>query len=102
MTRPPPSSTLFPYTPLSRSVARGSAVACASRSSCRSFPPTFRTRSPPRFTPRQLGQRRPERVEIRGVNRGGERVRSEEHTSELQSLAYIVCRLLLEKKKKRT
>src|SRR2546425_6817629 len=31
----------------------------------------------------------------------GRRVRSEEHTSELQSLAYLVCRLLLEKKKKR-
>src|SRR2546425_1397385 len=35
-----------------------------------------------------------------GISLGGER--SEEHTSELQSLAYLVCRLLLEKKKKKT
>src|SRR2546425_1763494 len=35
------------------------------------------------------------------MSRGGRRVRSEEHTSELQSLAYLVCRLLLEKKKKK-
>src|SRR3989441_2912413 len=34
------------------------------------------------------------------VSRTGDRQRSEEHTSELQSLAYLVCRLLLEKKKK--
>src|SRR2546425_7444867 len=33
--------------------------------------------------------------------RGEKRLRSEEHTSELQSLAYLVCRLLLEKKKKK-
>src|SRR5687767_1559671 len=37
--------------------------------------------------------------EYRFTNRGGKGVRSEEHTSELQSLAYLVCRLLLEKKK---
>src|SRR2546425_7286500 len=35
-------------------------------------------------------------------SREGRRARSEEHTSELQSLAYLVCRLLLEKKKKQT
>src|SRR2546425_3559717 len=35
-----------------------------------------------------------------GITHAGERDRSEEHTSELQSLAYLVCRLLLEKKKK--
>src|SRR2546425_6067597 len=37
---------------------------------------------------------------LEGVHAGPETVRSEEHTSELQSLAYLVCRLLLEKKKK--
>src|SRR2546425_5951910 len=37
----------------------------------------------------------------RHAARSGEPLRSEEHTSELQSLAYLVCRLLLEKKKKR-
>src|SRR2546425_8495008 len=39
---------------------------------------------------------------IVGGDRVAERTRSEEHTSELQSLAYLVCRLLLEKKKKTT
>src|SRR2546425_2251153 len=38
-------------------------------------------------------------VEARPFGRSGWRARSEEHTSELQSLAYLVCRLLLEKKK---
>src|SRR3989441_7130537 len=38
---------------------------------------------------------------LRRKNAPGEKARSEEHTSELQSLAYLVCRLLLEKKKKR-
>src|SRR5687767_15284380 len=37
-----------------------------------------------------------------GVDRSARPPRSEEHTSELQSLAYLVCRLLLEKKKKKT
>src|SRR2546425_8682579 len=37
---------------------------------------------------------------LAGTSRGGTIARSEEHTSELQSLAYLVCRLLLEKKKK--
>src|SRR2546425_3359433 len=40
------------------------------------------------------------RLEYRGYDSAGVAVRSEEHTSELQSLAYLVCRLLLEKKKK--
>src|SRR5205823_14165420 len=40
------------------------------------------------------------RAHVRGVQEAGRNRRSEEHTSELQSLAYLVCRLLLEKKKK--
>src|SRR5205823_14197236 len=66
--------------------------------------------------PRRLGavERRPRGVEAGAVELGGGRSgmrdraerasaagRSEEHTSELQSLAYLVCRLLLEKKKKK-
>src|SRR5207244_10958560 len=72
MLRRPPRSTLFPYTTLFRSPARrsGSRSAASARRAWRS-----------------PGCRRPAR-------------RSEEHTSELQSPDHLVCRLLLEKKKK--
>src|SRR2546425_1825525 len=74
MIRRPPRSTLFPYTTLFRSWHHGQvALADALRLLLRPFG----------------GRRRPEAEK-----------RSEEHTSELQSLAYLVCRLLLEKKKK--
>src|SRR2546425_5668607 len=75
MIRRPPRSTLFPYTTLFRSRRRND-LECQSA----------RTLAPP-----HTGS---------GAARGGHR--SEEHTSELQSLAYLVCRLLLEKKKKNT
>src|SRR5690348_17814986 len=89
MIRPPPRSTLFPYTTLFRSGfrhraarrgmwgwggARRRAVAGAARS---------------------RGSRRD------ADGSGGEVERSEEHTSELQSPVHLVCRLLLEKKKKK-
>src|SRR2546425_8879002 len=80
MIRRPPRSTLFPYTTLFRSLswsrpdAPGRDAACALPSA--------------RFA----------RTGHRLYRRHGNR--SEEHTSELQSLAYLVCRLLLEKKKK--
>src|SRR2546425_7919926 len=78
MIRRPPRSTLFPYTTLFRS------------RTWRGRPPHARTRWSP--------------VDVR---RGAAEAalkysRSEEHTSELQSLAYLVCRLLLEKKKTNT
>src|SRR5947199_1479553 len=74
MIPPPPRSTLFPYTTLFRSPHSLGARATA------------------------CGRRRIERNESRAREK-----RSEEHTSELQSLRHLVCRLLLEKKKnKRT
>src|SRR5438132_6308491 len=73
MIRRPPRSTLFPYTTLFRSVHR-----CGTRNCSRSSRPTSRVSS------------------TAGKNR------SEEHTSELQSHSDLVCRLLLEKKKKKT
>src|SRR2546422_6143155 len=82
MIRRPPRSTLFPYTTLFRS--GGSAAARRRRSPRASAPP------PPDPTSRS-----------RPGARGG-RWRSEEHTSELQSRLHLVCRLLLEKKKKKT
>src|SRR2546423_11491543 len=77
MIRRPPRSTLFPYTTLFRSRPSGAPVSRVQ------FVRTFRW----------CGACLTERA-------WGAPLRSEEHTSELQSLAYLVCRLLLEKKKK--
>src|SRR3712207_6975108 len=87
MIRRPPRSTLFPYTTLFRS----SSPSCPprGRGTCGSAR-TRRTCDPP--FPRS---RRRECASDRCRPR-----RSEEHTSELQSRQYLVCRLLLEKKKK--
>src|SRR3712207_7922500 len=82
MIRRPPRSTLFPYTTLFRSSR-------PRRGSARS---TFgRAREHPRGRARRAARRTPGP----GRRPAG---RSEEHTSELQSRQYLVCRLLLEKK----
>src|SRR3712207_7338705 len=84
MIRRPPRSTLFPYTTLFRSpdASAPPADAAASwRSRCSCLVAFFRSR-----------------VACTQSNAGS---RSEEHTSELQSRQYLVCRLLLEKKKKK-
>src|SRR2546425_6960238 len=86
MIRRPPRSTLFPYTTLFRSADPFGA--------------------PPRGL--RIGRHTDRARDVGGVAVTGldepvvvtRRERSEEHTSELQSLAYLVCRLLLEKKKK--
>src|SRR5690606_41202023 len=70
MSRPPPRSTLFPYTTLFRS------------------------------TPGMSSDWRPSDWQIGPSPPGSVLTRSEEHTSELQSRENLVCRLLLEKKKK--
>src|SRR2546425_5722653 len=91
MIRRPPRSPLFPYTTLSRPppLAPSAGPATSSQSTAAAAA----SQAPPRGTAgdrvSQAEDRRP-------------RERSEEHTSELQSLAYLVCRLLLEKKKKIT
>src|SRR5437868_11958616 len=84
MIRPPPRSTLFPYTTLFRS-SRGVAITRLGPARCGSQ--ALRT---------ALGVRA-DRPQRRGHRCG----RSEEHTSELQSRFDLVCRLLLEKKKKK-
>src|SRR5439155_25283291 len=71
LTRPPPRSTLFPYTTLFRSILIGSAVRSGYQSTI-----VYQHQSTLKLT------------------------RSEEHTSELQSRGHLVCRLLLEKKKR--
>src|SRR5207247_11272878 len=80
----PPSSTLFPYTTLFRS--------CSSA-------PSSMIRPLPWKTAYVCGLLR---SCTETITRGSRRMRSEEHTSELQSRVDLVCRLLLEKKKKRT
>src|SRR5687767_15448663 len=80
MIRRPPRSTLFPYTTLFRSDAVGVAAGLVARGAGIE------------------GERLDHQRHRRAVARG----RSEEHTSELQSLAYLVCRLLLEKKKQKS
>src|SRR3989449_5393279 len=82
MIRRPPRSTLFPYTTLFRSERRQQPAAEQPRSHRRHGPVEhFEQRRP---SDRSAG------------------ARSEEHTSELQSRLHLVCRLLLEKKKKNT
>src|SRR3712207_7421826 len=84
MIRRPPRSTLFPYTTLFRS----------------RWTLCFAARSAPKHA--QSTPRPPSRetaLSARKDRRNSDRARSEEHTSELQSRQYLVCRLLLEKKK---
>src|SRR3712207_7103868 len=92
MIRRPPRSTLFPYTTLFRSRGRG--VRRSQRRSHGLLPPRGVR---PRRRPRP-GE--PHLRDVRVVPRPGrEHVRSEEHTSELQSRQYLVCPLLLLNKK---
>src|SRR5687767_15260967 len=98
MIRPPPSSTLFPYTTLFRSppgAPRAEAPLGAVGPAWRRAPAGCRAL---RSSRRRDTTRRHTGQSPRGAGRPL-RLRSEEHTSELQSLAYLVCRLLLEKKK---
>src|SRR5687767_15575781 len=100
MIRRPPRSTLFPYTTLFRSNEPFSMVieAC-DYYEARPLPDgrtEVRIVIPPRFADLWLCKL----SELQGTL-AEVRSRSEEHTSELQSLAYLVCRLLLEKKKRK-
>src|SRR2546425_3530024 len=89
MIRRPPRSTLFPYTTLFRSHQVAVPVHDAD-ARVQPLPGALE-----RAVHRGVSQKpRSNQGEVSGS------VRSEEHTSELQSLAYLVCRLLLEKKKK--
>src|SRR2546425_5658238 len=87
MIRRPPRSTLFPYTTLFRSHELALGALPALRGGALQPRPTTQ------------GHGGHHRGDGAGVLPGRLAHRSEEHTSELQSLAYLVCRLLLEKKK---
>src|SRR3712207_7083865 len=86
MIRRPPRSTLFPYTTLFRSLATSEEEAAKVAEVLASL---------------RAGGERPYEIPVGGSSGVGV-LRSEEHTSELQSRQYLVCRLLLEKKKKPT
>src|SRR3712207_8835318 len=97
MIRRPPRSTLFPYTTLFRSWSRRR----PSRMSLARISPTPSTVSSSESVAPRMPSRPPNSRTIWPVTSLGRRgMRSEEHTSELQSRQYLVCRLLLEKKKK--
>src|SRR5258707_11205623 len=83
MIRRPPRSTLFPYTTLFRSKDVD----------------LVRSGSSDRVSEVDLSIPKDLRVVMTGLERSTSLTRSEEHTSELQSRQYLVCRLLLEKKK---
>src|SRR2546422_1990429 len=86
MIRRPPRSTLFPYTTLFRSISE-------------SLPRGVLLHDQDVQARRDVVQRLEPRID-RQTELQGDDVRSEEHTSELQSRLHLVCRLLLEKKKK--
>src|SRR3712207_7963547 len=95
MIRRPPRSTLFPYTTLFRSTA---SVRTALRSRRPRGHRAGRAVAGRAARPRRGGEHRRQPHERRPQRRCA---RSEEHTSELQSRQYLVCRLLLEKKKQK-
>src|SRR3712207_7800222 len=94
MKRRPPRSTLFPYTTLFRSARDRAALRLRLRDLA-----AARVRSGDRRL-HVLLRREGWRINYKRVDRLHREERSEEHTSELQSRQYLVCRLLLEKKKK--
>src|SRR3712207_7221339 len=97
MIRRPPRSTLFPYTTLFRSRGRRGCVVERSRAArgTGAVSATFHSPEPlAAGATVTLGEEVAHHARVRRLE-----VRSEEHTSELQSRQYLVCRLLLEKKK---
>src|SRR3712207_8184324 len=95
MIRRPPRSTLFPYTTLFRSRPVGVLVLVLGRvrEAQRELDGVVLRVEQPHLAVVVLG------AAVAGPRERGDEVRSEEHTSELQSRQYLVCRLLLEKKK---
>src|SRR3712207_7529376 len=97
MIRRPPRSTLFPYTTLFRSLEQGHHIIFTPGS------PMYIAHSGPMYDIYHYDGFDKVPAEYSHLVRGGQvclwSERSEEHTSELQSRQYLVCRLLLEKKK---
>src|SRR2546427_7839860 len=100
MIRRPPRSTLFPYTTLFRSHALGALP--DQPHALRRRGGEVRLDERARLELELRPQRRHQITEHRRAHHPRQDLRSEEHTSELQSQSNLVCRLLLEKKKKST
>src|SRR3712207_7398367 len=92
MIRRPPRSTLFPYTTLFRSPSRGDAEG--------GLVPTLPNRGNTAPVVSEIAPAPRAKWTVMVYLAADNNLRSEEHTSELQSRQYLVCRLLLEKKKK--
>src|SRR3712207_6895797 len=93
MTRRPPRSTLFPYTTLFRSPGAGVPPGGGAHGE------VAHDDAAAADLGRGVGRERHQRAAVAGAEQHAAQRRSEEHTSELQSRQYLVCRLLLEKKK---
>src|SRR3989442_8615116 len=91
MIRRPPRSTLFPYTTLFRSPSRLQAPEVVDDCRIQRSAVCFK---------HHIWECVRRDAPLPGIGDGGTHERSEEHTSELQSRPHLVCRLLLEKKKK--
>src|SRR5262245_64979552 len=98
MRRPPPLSTLFPYTTLFRSFSTAFQAASHVKKPSKNTMPTIGTLSGFMTMAAKLGLVIDMPISSR-ARLSMAQARSEEHTSELQSLRHLVCRLLLEKKK---
>src|SRR3712207_7608780 len=100
MIRRPPRSTLFPYTTLFRSRTLSLTTATLVLSVTSTLLPVASYVSPPVAQAQTAQDRATQAQQL--LEKGNQQYRSEEHTSELQSRQYLVCRLLLEKKKNST
>src|SRR3712207_8522540 len=100
MIRRPPRSTLFPYTTLFRSYPVATAAVPVDTATDKE--PTHESHSTPIILAgtHSVSHQATTPYPLSSPPVGGLTARSEEHTSELQSRQYLVCRLLLEKKKK--
>src|SRR2546427_9129176 len=94
MIRRPPRSTLFPYTTLFRSDVKSLSILIQ-------FPPGHQFAGEKRELVKEDGDKLKSCID-EGIEVSLAEYRSEEHTSELQSQSNLVCRLLLEKKKKKS
>src|SRR5438445_7351734 len=100
--RRPPRSTLFPYTTLFRSGLGGRNSGAPGVGVRAAVPTTYLADVRPGRSSAYGAHALPRGAGGAGKGAGRLEARSEEHTSELQSRQYLVCRLLLEKKKNNT